>query len=133
MKVYLSHSIRGPKGKDASHADMKENCRRVLIPGNYIRRQLPSVELYIPAEHEDFVQRAYDMGLLTEQQILAVDCKIIDSCDAVIIFLPLDDNELQGGRLVEYNYTVGKTNKPVFVFHDATKTVHWLSGLMLRA
>lgn len=131
MKIYLSHSIRGPKGKDATHTDMKKNCERVIHVGKFIRREIPSIGLHIPAEHEDFVLTAYEMGLLTEKQILDVDCKIIDKCDAVIFFLPFDDNKLQGGRLVEYNHAI-KTNKPVCKFTAAVEAVTWLTDFIVK-
>ena len=59
MRAYLSHSIRGPKGKDATNTEMQENCNRAILVGKFIRIQIPSLDLYIPAEHEDFIGRAY--------------------------------------------------------------------------
>ncbi len=131
MMWYLSHSIRGPEGNAATNTDMEKNCDRAILVGNFIRKAFPSVELYIPGEHEAFVQIAYKKGYLTEKQILDVDCAIIDKCEGVLIFAPADDSEIQGGRLIEYNYAE-KTNKPVYVFCSAWDTVHYLSDYLIR-
>lgn len=116
---------------DATHTDMKENCRRAILVGKLIRKLLPSIDLYIPAEHEDFVLTAYEGCYLTERQILEIDCLIIDDCDAVIFFLPDDDCELQGGRLVEYNHAV-KHNIPIYKFTYVVQVVRWLTDFIVE-
>ena len=115
MRVYLSHSIRGPKGKNATHTDMKENCDEAIRVGCIIREQLKCVDLYIPAEHEEFVDVAFQHKILSIKQILEVDCLIIDTCDAVVFYCPPDDCVLQGGRLIEFNHTI-RTNKSPCIF-----------------
>lgn len=130
MKIYLSHSIRGPKRMDATHTDMKKNCDQAIQVGKLIRETFPSIDLYIPAEHEDFVLRAYDMKFLTEKQILDVDCSIIDSCNAVIILASVGER-IQGGRLIEYNHAI-KTNKPVLEFTIVKEAITWLSDLITK-
>jgi hypothetical protein len=47
---------------------------------------LPKSYLYIPADHELFIQRAYKDGLLTKEQINLVNCKIIEECNLLINF-----------------------------------------------
>ncbi len=133
IKFYLSHSIRGKHGKDATHAQQEHNCQEAINIANTIcdTLQHANLEVYCPAEHEDFVQRAYDKGYITEKQILDVDCAIIDNCDGVIIYVP-DGDTLQGGRLVEYNHAV-KTKKPVCVFHKVEQAIEYLTALILRA
>ena len=71
------------------------------------------------------------MKYLNEKQILEIDCSIIDSCDAVIIFLPPDDSELQGGRLIEYKHAI-KTGKPVCEFQCAVDAVTWLTEFIKK-
>ncbi len=131
MRVYLSHSIRGPKGKDATNTDMKENCDRAILVGEFIRGCIPDLDIYIPAEHENFVGLAYQLKYLTEEQILNVDCKIIDTCDIVIVFCPSDDSKVQGGRLVEYEHTVA-TGKPVYIFKAVADAVKYLTHFIIR-
>jgi len=115
IRVYVSHSIRGPAGANASPKQMQFNCDRIQLLVKKLREIYPGVDFYLPAEHEDFVQRAYNAGFLVEKEILAVDCGIVENCDLVIIFLPPGDCTLQGGRLVEYQHAV-KCNIPVIKF-----------------
>jgi len=131
MRFYLSHSIRGKYGKDATPTQMKENCDKIIQICKLIKKILPPVDLYVPAEHEDFVGIAYKEKYLTEQQILAIDCKIIDRCDGILIYCPPDD-PIQGGRQIEYDHAVA-TNKPVCVFSEVIQAVVWLTYQITRA
>lgn len=131
MRYYVSHSIRGAKGAAATPTDMKENCDRILLLAACIRQALPSVELYVPAEHEDFVLKAFLSKYITEKQILDVDCQIIDTCDGVIVFSPPDDM-MCGGRTVEYEHAIA-TGKPVLIFETTSEAISWLTHQMLRA
>ena len=126
MKYYFSHPIRGKEGPAASHDTQAKNGAAAIKIAKQLRALFPPLELYVPAENETFVQIAYDTGHLSEKQILDIDCRIIDGCDGVIIYVPLGD-ELQGGRLVEYNHAKA-TNKPVVVFHVLKEAVDWLTA-----
>ncbi len=130
MKVYLSHSIRGKSGSDATYVEMEKNCQAAITIGELIKYKLFMVDLYIPGKHENFIGIALRDGYLTEKQVLEIDCKIIDTCDAVVVYVPEDD-ELQGGRLIEHDHAF-KTNKPVFVFSDYNAAMSWLNDLILR-
>jgi nucleoside 2-deoxyribosyltransferase len=125
MRVYCSHSIQGKYGINATLAQMKENCDVAIALADQLRAALPDIEFYVPAEHEDFVGLAYRHGYLTIEQILDVDCKIIDTCDAVIVFVP-DGDELQGGREVEYNHAIFQTI-PVITYRQASEAIEWLA------
>jgi len=46
----------------------------------------PKSYLYVPADHELFIQRAYKDGLLTKEQISNINCKIIEECNLLISF-----------------------------------------------
>ncbi len=106
MRAYFSHSIRGKKGADCTLAEQKQNCQAAIDTANKIRRQCPWLDLYVPAENEEFVQIAFKQGYLKEKQILEIDCLIADRYnDAMLIFIPLGD-ELQGGRLYEFNHAI---------------------------
>ena len=130
MRVYLSHKIRGEQGKNASNVYMKKNCDIAIEIADKIRKAIPSLEIYCPGEHEDFVSRSYKLGYLTEGQILEIDCKIIDNCDIVIIYIPKDD-WLQGGRLVEFNYALLE-NKPAWEFNNIDKIIEKLAEYIVR-
>lgn len=130
MRFYLSHSIRGKYGKDATFAQMKANCDKAILIANLIRNALPSIEIYCPAEHEDFVSIAYHKHYLTEEQLLKVDCEIIAGCEGVIIYVPEGD-ELQGGRKVEHNYAL-LHNKPAWEFNCIETIINRLAEYVLR-
>lgn len=130
IRFYLSHSIRGKYGKDATHAQMKINCDKAILIANLIRNAIPSIEIYCPAEHEDFVLIAHEKHYLNEKQILDVDCTIIDSCEGVIIYVPEGD-ELQGGRKIEHNYAVAH-KKSVIPFDNVEWVINQLAEYILR-
>ena len=47
---------------------------------------LPKCNIYVPAEHEMFIHCAYTNGLLSDEQIIAINCEIINNCDLLILF-----------------------------------------------
>ena len=47
---------------------------------------LPKSYLYVPADHELFIHRAYKDGLITKEQISSINCKIIEECNLLINF-----------------------------------------------
>ena len=124
MRCYFSHPIRGKAGPNASHDVLVENCAEAIRVADFLRAEFPKLVLYVPAENETFVQIAYDSGHLSEKQILDIDCKIIDNCDGVLVYVP-DDEPLQGGRLIEYNHAI-RTNKPVHIVDTEKEAVGWL-------
>lgn len=126
MKVYCSHSIRGKHGKDATCTQMKENCDAMIVTANQLRKALPDIEFYVPAEHEEFVQGAYKLDYLSEKEILTIDCLIVESCDAVIVLVP-DGDELQGGRKIEYDHAVSQFIA-VVVYRLADEVIEWLTN-----
>lgn len=131
MRYYVSHSIRGAKKDKATPTDTQKNCDRILAVVWAIRNTMSSVELYVPAEHEDFVGIAFHDKYLNEQQILEIDCKIIDRCDGVIIYCPPDD-PICGGRTIEYEHAMA-TRKPVLIFQASGEAVSWLTKQIMGA
>ena len=125
MQYYLSHSIRGTAGPEASADVQAKNCAEAIKIADQLRALFPPLDLYVPAENETFVQIAYDTGHLSEKQILDIDCRIIDNCDGVMVYVP--EGEMQGGRLVEYNHAVA-TNKSVMSFKVLVEAVAWLTA-----
>lgn len=131
LRVYLSHSMRGTAGPNASQEIQDENCERIKLVAMTLRYKFGgNVEFYVPAENETFVQIAYKLGLLTVPQILEVDCKIIDKMDVVICNVEESkDDVLQGGRLTEMAHAA-KTDKPSFVFDKSDEVIAWLTDYM---
>ena len=114
MKIYISHAIRGAKGDAATVEDMQANNAIALQFAKLFRAMLSEAkacgcgshsfrdsrsgnhvivptdtELYVPAEHEEFVQFAMDMGVLNVQQVLDVDCEIVKTCDMILCIGPV--------------------------------------------
>lgn len=126
MRVYLSHSIRGKAGNDCTPKGLRENCLAAIEIGNEIRAACPWADIYIPAEHEDFVQKAYDKKYLTEKQILDVDCDIVAEQDVIIIYTPDGYDSLQGGRLVEHDFAINEC-MPIGLFITVPEAVAFLT------
>jgi hypothetical protein len=130
MRFYFSHPIRGGYGKNATATQIQKNCEKAILIANMIRNAIPSIELYVPAESEPFVGRAYIKHYLTEQQILDIDCSIISNCEGVICYVPPDE-PLQGGRKVELNYA-DKRAKWIFIFDNVEQVINALAEHILR-
>lgn len=126
MKFYFSHSIRGKAGPDASLDVQTQNCQDAIRVANILRKLFPKLELYVPAENETFVRIAYDNAYLSIDDILWINCRIIDGCAGLLIYVPQGD-VIQGGRFIEYNHAV-RTNKPVVIFNKASEAADWLTA-----
>ena len=88
LRGYMSHSIRGKKGDACPPEEVEANCAKAAQDGAALmalfqRWGLP-VHLYVPRVHDDFVQKAYKAGYMTEKQILDTDCEIITDCDFLL-------------------------------------------------
>ena len=131
MKFYLSHPIRGEAGDKATADDIQFNNEAAIAIANYIRKHITSdIDIHVPARMETFVYTAYKMGVLDEKQILAVDCKIIEGCDAVLIYAPF--GSVVSGCKVELDHAV-RCHIPVFIFEDAKIAVEMIAQFMLRS
>ena len=127
IRIYMSHCIRGRKGNDATQEDIDHNCRTALAAGEKLKTYFldwyrmdgfPKVDLYVPAENDEFVQLAYNCGMLTIDQILDVDCQIVDKCDMMIVF----GTCVSSGMEVEITYATENVI-PIFAFRVLTPAV----------
>ena len=84
--AYFSHPIRGLNGSEATEEDMAENCRRATIMAGLVELTVPYLDLYVPAVHDEFVSRAYSMGIVSEDDILDVDCQILADRHLLIVY-----------------------------------------------
>jgi len=135
MKVtaYLSHTIRGEKSTEATHEDMKRNCDKAMEMAVRIRQEYGNMlDLYVPAENDTFVQIAFDAGIITEDQILDVDCRIIDQKDMVIVLV--EDGWIGGGIGVEVKHAEDNHVPVFFVEIEPNMELVWknLSTLIHR-
>jgi len=88
IKIYVSHPIRGMRGKDATAVEIRFNNKTAMAFGEALSKEFPNIEFYVPAAHDEFVLIGYEAGILTEKEILYIDCKIVDTCQAVIAYVP---------------------------------------------
>lgn len=131
VKFYLSHPIRGIKGKDATATDMKRNNDAAKAVAHYIRNNIAAdIEIYVPAEHEDFVGRAYQKCYLTVKQILDIDCSIIDDCNVVLLFNPEDI--IVAGCKIEKEHAE-ENNIPVMIGRTAQDLLNKVTQFILRS
>lgn len=86
IKAYMSHSIMGKQGKNAIEEYIEVNNAKAKFTGNLIRTALPKLDLHVPSDMEAFVHRAYKLGHMTIDQILDVDCNIINECDLLLVY-----------------------------------------------
>ena len=104
----FSHSIRGVYGEKATDEQMKENCDKAVAFVNEMRTSFPMIDFYVPGECDEFVQKAYRMGYLTERQILTIDCELIRKRDTLLLYAP--DLYKSGGMRFEEEFarSIGK-------------------------
>ena len=102
IRAYVSHSIRGKMGKDATPEYMRANNNKAIKLGQELRREFPTIDFYVPGDHDEFVLLAFMAKYLNEKQILDVDCMIVDKCNFVIAYTP--DDFISGGMRTEIDY-----------------------------
>jgi hypothetical protein len=96
FKVYMSHPIRGSLKDKATQDTMNANCELAKGIAGKIRQYVEfhyaeaGLDLYVPAEHEAFVSRAWKQGMLKVHQILDLDCLIIkeEYNNLLLVFAP---------------------------------------------
>lgn len=72
--IYMSHPIRGEDG------NIEENCKKASAAARRLRRCFPEVDFYVPAEHDLTLQILYDAEILTVDEIMMADLKILAAC-----------------------------------------------------
>jgi len=115
VKVYIAHCIQGRAGKDATHETMVENNRKAIVFANELKIAFPNVDFYCPGEHDEFVINAYEKKLLTIDDILEIDCQILDNRDLLLNYIP--DQYISNGMLKE-NYHAQVKGIPILMATD---------------
>lgn len=88
LRIYLSHPAYKLKEIDTNEVIYKhvgEEIRAYLIDWEKMDG-FPKMELYLPAEHEEFIRYAYLLNYLTTEELLNINCKIIEKCHLLILF-----------------------------------------------
>lgn len=104
IRAYVSHSIRGKFGSTATSEQMEANNQKAIDFGKQLAIEFPNIAFYIPGAMDKFVKPAWDMGYLTIEQILNVDCDIISRCNFIVVFSP--DDYISKGMKVEIDHAV---------------------------
>jgi len=130
LKVYMSHSIRGILGAKATKESMAANNEAAIAFGTELRGHFPEdIDLYVPGDHDEFVSIAFQEGIMTDTQILNVDCHIIDERDVVLAWIP--DQHVSNGMLVEAVHAV-KTGRPVLLAKTIDQAVELINVELMR-
>jgi hypothetical protein len=125
--AYFSHSIRGAKGDKATKADMEYNCQVAEMAADMLRANWPKLDLYVPAEHEDFVQRAFDHKYTPEKEILEIDCEILEQRDMLVAFSYR--GVISKGMDIEIRHA-DSLHIPVFIYEDVDETLHLIKRIL---
>lgn len=117
---YFSHHIRGKHGVHATDEDMQHNCDEASRVAHIIQDRLGDLDLHVPADHDEFVCIAYRNGKLTEDDILEIDCAIIQQRQMMIAY----SYEGHTSRGMQTEIACCLTNAiPLFCFENFTETV----------
>jgi hypothetical protein len=116
LTAYISHSIQGRYGTNATDKQMDANNRRAIKITKKLRKEFgDKIDFYLPAEHEGFVHRAFRMGLLSIDEILVIDCDIIQEKNILILYIP--DSFISGGMIKEA-HKARCLGKPILQIND---------------
>ena len=102
--AYVGHSIRGFAGKKATDNIMKQNCERVSLFMKKLRKCCPVYAFYVPGEVDEFISLAYRKRILSEKEILKVDCLILRQRDILIAYTSADEPFISRGMKIEIKY-----------------------------
>jgi hypothetical protein len=114
-RAYVSHSIRGKLGVNATPESMADNNRLAHEAAVLMRCILPEIYLYVPGEHDEVISLLYQDGRLKEGDILWADCEIIRGCAFLIAWSP--DDFISTGMQIEIDFARG-LKIPVFIIRD---------------
>ena len=129
MKItgYFSHPIRGLKGASATEADMELNNKIASMTAHMLTDFFPALELYVPADHDEYVLNAYLRKSQTEHEILAIDKIILAKRDILIVYQY--QGVISNGMKIEIE-KAHECNIPMFLFQTPTE-IPELAGTIL--
>ncbi len=114
-RAYVSHSIRGKLGVNATPESMADNNRLAHESAVAMRCILPEVHLYVPGEHDEVISLLYQDGRLKEGDILWADCEIVRTCAFLIAWTP--DDFISTGMGIEIDFA-REQDIPVYIIRD---------------
>lgn len=132
ITAYFSHPIRGAKGAAATQEEINANCQKAVNVASLVFLDCNllgiDIEIYCPGRHDEFVQIAYQQKMLTEDQILDIDCEILSRRDLLLAYTP--NGLISDGMRREINHAI-KLSIPNLIFSDEedSKVAHWIKNL----
>lgn len=120
-RAYMSHPIRGMKGAAATEADMEANNQLAIGFAKTLRAAFPALDIYVPAEHDEFVLIAYQQQRLSESDILDTDVAILKRRDILIAYIP--ERHISNGMMREI-HEAQWAGIPVVFLRDADDIVY---------
>ena len=82
IRIYMAHPIMGATGSDE---EIEYNIRLAKGYGAFMRAYLgPGYDIYVPAEHDEMPQVAYNKGTFKIDDILSADLEIVDRCQILV-------------------------------------------------
>lgn len=116
IRAYCSHSIRGYMGEKCPPEQRKFNKAKAIEWGKRLWEYFGSnLELYIPGANDDWAVIGMKKGHLTIDQVLDIDCGIVELCDVVLV-MNWDDH-ISGGMKREID-TANRLGIPIRIFTD---------------
>lgn len=118
VSAYFSHPIRGEKGAAATVADMSLNNDLASAVARMVFEQSGGlIDLYVPADNDEFVTESYLRGSTPEGEILEIDKIILRRRDILIGFCYR--GVTSNGMRIEID-DANENNIPVFLFEKVT-------------
>jgi hypothetical protein len=129
MKItaYFSHPIRGKKGSAATKSDMELNNEMASTVAKMLSDACPALELYVPADNDEFVLEGYLKGKLVEETILDIDCTILRKRDILIAFC--HQGVTSSGMQREIREAMG-CDIPVFTFEKPDEILFLIAQIL---
>ena len=132
LSCYMSHHIRGPEGDKATAETRMANKAKAKKVARTLRQNFP-IEVYCPGDNDEWAEIGYSEGIITVDQILDIDCKIIDARDCMIMYHQYD--KMGGGMVRELDHCI-KTGKPymiidtnIIMYSTVVKIEEFLKGV----
>jgi hypothetical protein len=108
LKIYVSHSIRGKYGNDATLAQMAVNGQKALKFGHWLRESFSMAKFYIPYEMDLLIRAVGIDPIDIVDELLILDCAIIKNCNGIIFYMP---DDYMGGGMQREKKEALKDNK----------------------
>jgi hypothetical protein len=117
ISAYFSHPIRGKKGTTATVEDMALNNDMASMVARMLSQACPALDLYVPADNDEFVTESWLRGSTPEGEVLEIDKIILRRRDICIAFCYR--GVTSNGMAIEIKDALAR-NIPVFTFSKVT-------------